>query len=52
MISLGIVLLIISMVITGAAVLKSLGILLIVVGVVLFILGGTSRAVGGRRHYW
>lgn len=52
MISLGIVLLIIGMVVSGAAILTKLGLLLIVIGVVLFILGGTSRAVGGRRHYW
>ncbi len=52
MITLGIVLLIISMVVTGAAVLKTLGLILIIIGVVLFLLGGTSRAIGGRRHYW
>lgn len=51
MITLGIVLLVLSLLI-GAAILKTLGVLLIVVGVVLALLGGMGRAVGGRRHYW
>ncbi len=29
-----------------------IGIILIVVGAVLFLLGSTGRAVGGRRHFW
>ncbi len=51
MITLGIVLLIVSM-FTNVAILQSLGVLLIVIGVVLFLLGSMGRAVGGRRHYW
>ena len=51
MITLGIVLVIVSM-FAKVAVLQSLGVLLIVVGVVLLLLGGMGRAVGGRRHYW
>ena len=51
MITLGIVLLIIGF-ITSVIILKSLAILLIVIGVVLAILGAMGRAVGGRRHYW
>lgn len=51
MISLGIVLLIVSLV-TGILILKSLGILLVIVGVVLVLLGSTGRAIGGRKHYW
>ena len=51
MISLGIVLLVISLV-TDLVILKSLGLLLIIVGVVLILLGSAGRAVGGRRHYW
>ncbi|MEK6648983.1 MAG: DUF6131 family protein [Actinomycetota bacterium] len=51
MITLGIVLLIVS-VFAKVAVLQTIGVLLIVVGVVLFLLGGMGRAVGGRRHYW
>lgn len=51
MISLGIVLLIVSL-LTGILILKSLGILLVIVGVVLVLLGSTGRAIGGRKHYW
>ncbi len=51
MITLGIVLLILSLFV-GVAVLKTLGVLLVVVGVVLALLGGMGRSVGGRRHYW
>ena len=49
MITLGIVLLIVSM-FTNVAILQSIGVLLIVVGVVLFLLGSMGRAVGGRRQ--
>lgn len=51
MISLGVVLLIVSL-LTGILILKSLGILLLIVGVVLVLLGSTGRAIGGRKHYW
>jgi len=34
------------------SILWTIGIILIVVGAVLYILGTTGRAVGGRRHYW
>jgi hypothetical protein len=33
-------------------ILYSIGVILAVVGAVLFVLGGMGRAVGGRRHYW
>lgn len=46
MITLGIVLLVVSM-LTTIAILQSLGVLLIVVGVIFFLLGSTGRAVGG-----
>lgn len=51
MISFGIVLLVVSL-LTGIIVLKSLGLLLVIVGVVLVLLAGTGRAIGGRKHYW
>lgn len=51
MITLGIVLLVLSLFV-GVEILKTLGVLLIVVGVVLALLGGMGRSVGGRRHYW
>lgn len=51
MITLGIVLLILSLFVAISA-LKTLGMILIVVGIVLALLGGMGRSVGGRRHYW
>jgi hypothetical protein len=51
MIVLGIVLLLVG-VLAGIPILTTLGTILVIVGVVLFLLGSTGRAVGGRRHYW
>ena len=34
------------------AILKTLGIIVLIVGAVLWILGSMGRPVGGRRHYW
>jgi hypothetical protein len=34
------------------SILWTIGIILIVVGAVLYLLGSTGRAVGGRRHYF
>lgn len=51
MITLGAVLLIIGFV-AKIAILWTLGVVLLVVGAVLYLLGATGRAVGGRRHYW
>lgn len=51
MITLGIVLVVLSL-FANIGVLQSLGVLLIVIGVVLALLGGTGRPIGGRPHYW
>ena len=51
MITLGIVLLIIGF-IAKIPILWSLGILLVVIGVILALLGTAGRAVGGRCHYY
>ncbi len=51
MIVLGIVLLLIGF-IAKIAILWSIGILLLLVGLVLMVLGSAGRAVGGRRHYY
>ena len=51
MIILGIVLILVA-VIAKIAILETLGLILVVVGVVLLLLGSMGRAVGGRRHYW
>jgi hypothetical protein len=47
----GLILLLLGLVL-GVGILYTIGIVLIVVGVVLWILGSTNRAVGGRRHYY
>ncbi|MDT0392132.1 MULTISPECIES: DUF6131 family protein [Streptomyces] len=51
MLLLGIILLVIGL-ITGISILWTIGLILAVVGGVLWILGSTGRAVAGRRHYW
>ena len=51
MITLGIIFLIIGL-LTGIAVLWSVGVLLVVIGAVLWILGTIGHEVGGRRHYY
>ncbi|WP_165372746.1 DUF6131 family protein [Pengzhenrongella frigida] len=51
MIVLGIVLVIVGYLLP-LPVLTTVGVILVVVGAVLAILGGTGRAVGGRRHFW
>jgi hypothetical protein len=51
MIILGIVLLLIGFV-AKIAILWTIGIVLVVVGLILALLGGMGRAVGGRRHYY
>ena len=51
MITLGIVLFIVGLLVP-IPILETIGVVLVVAGVVLAILGGMGRAVGGRRHYW
>jgi hypothetical protein len=51
MIILGIILLIIGFVAT-IPILWTIGIILVIVGILLELLGATGRAVGGRRHYY
>ncbi len=36
----------------GVPILWSLGVILLVVGLVLWLLGSIGHAVGGRRHYY
>jgi Family of unknown function (DUF6131) len=49
MIVLGLICLILGLIL-GAGILWTIGIILIVVGLVLYLLGATGRMVGGRRH--
>ncbi|MFE2294720.1 DUF6131 family protein [Streptomyces sp. NPDC059452] len=51
MIVLGVILLVIGL-IAGIGFLWTIGIILVAIGLVLWVLGATGRAVGGRRHYW
>jgi hypothetical protein len=51
MIILGLILLIIGFV-AAIPILWTIGIIVLVVGLILALLGTTGRAVGGRRHYW
>ena len=51
MILLGLLLRILRLVL-GIGILYTIGVVLIIVGAVLWVLGSMDRAVGGRRHYW
>ncbi|TDO30726.1 hypothetical protein EV643_13551 [Kribbella sp. VKM Ac-2527] len=51
MIILGLILLVLGFVL-NVSILWTLGIIVLVVGVVLFALGSAGRAVGGRRHWF
>lgn len=51
MIILGIILLIVGF-IAKVAIIWTIGVILVVVGAILFLLGSMGRAVGGRRHYF
>jgi hypothetical protein len=51
MIVLGVILLIIGFV-TGIAILWTVGVILLLIGLALWILGSVGHAVGGRRHYF
>ena len=51
MIILGIILLIIGF-IAKIAILWSIGIAVLLIGLILMLLGSVGRMVGGRRHYW
>jgi hypothetical protein len=48
---LGLILLVIGF-IAQISILWTIGIILLVIGAVLWVLGSTGRAVGRRRHYW
>jgi len=51
MIILGIILLIIGF-LSHVAILWTIGIIVLVLGLIAVLLGSTGRAIGGRRHYW
>jgi hypothetical protein len=51
MIILGLVLMVLGFLL-GIPVLWTIGIILLIVGVVLLLLGRSGRHIGGRAHYW
>ena len=51
MLILGLILLLLGFLL-NIPILWTIGIILLVVGAVLFLLGSTGRAVGGRRHWF
>ncbi|WP_445515686.1 DUF6131 family protein [Streptomyces sp. NEAU-174] len=51
MIVLGIILLVVGF-LTGISILWTIGIVILVIGAILWVLGTVGHAVGGRRHYW
>lgn len=51
MIILGVILLILGF-LFHVSILWAIGIILIVIGAILWILGSMGRALGPRRHYW
>jgi hypothetical protein len=48
---LGVVLLVLGL-IFSVGILQTLGIILVVVGALLYVLGTVGRPFAGRRHYW
>ncbi|QZY13970.1 DUF6131 family protein [Streptomyces decoyicus] len=51
MVVLGIILLVVGFV-TSLSILSTIGIVLVVVGAILWLLGAMGHAVAGRKHYW
>ncbi len=51
MILLGLILLLLGFAL-GISILYTLGVILLIIGVVLYVLGSTGRAVGGRQHWY
>lgn len=51
MLILGIILLLIGL-FAGIGILTTIGLILFVIGAVLWVAGATGNSVGGRAHYW
>lgn len=51
MIILGLILLIVGF-LFKISILWTIGIILLIIGAILWLMGSTGRAIGGRRHYW
>jgi hypothetical protein len=48
---LGVILLLVGL-LTGIPIVWTIGVVLVVVGAILWLLGAAGREVGGRRHYY
>jgi hypothetical protein len=48
---LGLILLLIGL-FAKISILWTIGLIILIIGAVLWLVGSTGRAVGGRRHYW
>lgn len=51
MVILGVILIVIGY-LASIGILETIGIILVIVGAVMWILGSMGRPIGGRRHYW
>ncbi|MCZ1011314.1 DUF6131 family protein [Streptomyces lydicus] len=51
MVVLGVILLVVGFV-TGISILWTIGVILAVIGAILWLLGAMGHAVAGRKHYW
>lgn len=51
MITLGVILIVLALFV-DVPLLWTIGIILLVIGLVLWLLGAMGRAIGGRPHYW
>ena len=51
MIVFGIILFVVG-ILAKIAILQTIGLVVAVIGVALWVLGSTGHAIGGRRHYW
>ncbi|GAB2735214.1 DUF6131 family protein [Kitasatospora kifunensis] len=51
MIVLGVILLVVGFV-TGLSILWTIGIVLALIGIALWVMGAVGHEVAGRRHYW
>jgi hypothetical protein len=50
-ITLGVILMVLGFLL-GIPIFWTIGLILLIIGGVLFVLGSVGRPVGGRRHYW
>ena len=52
MITLGVILLLVAVFLEVPAIVGTIGVILLVAGIIFWILGALGRAIGPRAHYW